>query len=120
MENKFLLVVAVVLAALCLGASAMSLPKDAVESNDVQVSGPAGDLDDQGRRATWLDTRDLEDELKELVFLSLQELQNEGRIADGVVKTNIKEKRGRWQGFCFRRTRSGRFLPYICWKGARK
>jgi len=27
------------------------------------------------------------------------------------------EKRGRWQGFCFRRTRSGRILPYICWKG---
>jgi len=26
-------------------------------------------------------------------------------------------KRGRWQGFCFRRTRSGRILPYICWKG---
>lgn len=27
-------------------------------------------------------------------------------------------KRGRWQGFCFRRTRSGRILPYICWKGS--
>ena len=26
------------------------------------------------------------------------------------------EKRGRWQGFCFRRTRSGRRLPYICWR----
>lgn len=28
------------------------------------------------------------------------------------------KKRGRWQGFCFRRTRSGRILPYICWKGS--
>lgn len=33
---------------------------------------------------------------------------------------NLREakKRGRWQGFCFRRTRSGRILPYICWKGS--
>jgi len=30
-----------------------------------------------------------------------------------------EEKRGRWQGFCFRRTRSGRILPYICWKGCK-
>lgn len=118
MENKLLMAVAVVLAALCLGASAMSLPKDAVESNDVQVGPPSSD--DQGRRATWLDTRDLEDEFKELVLLAVQELENEGRLAEGVVKSTMKEKRGRWQGFCFRRTRSGRFLPYICWKGARK
>jgi hypothetical protein len=30
----------------------------------------------------------------------------------------LLQKRGRWQGFCFRRTRSGRILPYICWKGS--
>ena len=46
------------------------------------------------------------------------QLQREGYLADGVVREgNGVEKRGRWQGFCFRRTRSGRFLPYICWKG---
>lgn len=28
-----------------------------------------------------------------------------------------RSKRHRWQGFCFAKTRSGRFLPYICWKG---
>ncbi|ESO02208.1 hypothetical protein HELRODRAFT_161449 [Helobdella robusta] len=26
------------------------------------------------------------------------------------------EKRGRWQGFCFRRMRNRRMLPYICWR----
>ena len=33
------------------------------------------------------------------------------------VNVRDAEKRGRWQGFCFRRTKSGRILPYICWKG---
>ncbi len=46
------------------------------------------------------------------------QLEREGLLAKGVVLKNSEmEKRGRWQGFCFRRTRSGRFLPYICWKG---
>ena len=107
---------AVVLAALCLGASAMSLPSDEVKHNQVVDSGL-----DEKERATWLDTRnlgDLEDQFKDLVFLAVQELQNEGRISQGVVAEVMqKQKRGRFQGFCFRRTRSGRFLPYICWKG---
>jgi len=30
----------------------------------------------------------------------------------------FKEKRGRFQGFCFRRARNGRKLPYICWRDA--
>lgn len=111
---------AVLLAALCLSVGAMSIPKDAVDQNDVQVDSAAGSDLDEDRRATWLETRELEDEFKELVFLAVQELQNEGRISSGVVKSAPKDKRGRWQGFCFRRTRSGRFLPYICWKGGRK
>lgn len=30
------------------------------------------------------------------------------------------KKRDRWQGFCFKRTRSGRRLPYICWRESKK
>jgi len=33
-------------------------------------------------------------------------------------KYQYKEKRGRFQGFCFRRARNGRKLPYICWRDA--
>jgi len=106
-----------VFAALCLGASALSIP-----------AGTAHDLDersynqpelDQKERATWLETRDIEEEFKELVYLSMIELINEGKFEDiaGLEQKNRVDKRGRWQGFCFRRTRSGRFLPYICWKG---
>jgi len=105
MENKLLLAVLAMLAALIVGSSAIPLgDKDAeVEADE---------------RATWLDTRDIEEEFKELVYLAVQELVNEGRIADITEqKESSKDKRGRWQGFCFRRTRSGRFLPYICWKG---
>nr|AHB62365.1 whitnin-1 neuropeptide precursor SPTR [Platynereis dumerilii]QBA88398.1 Whitinin precursor [Platynereis dumerilii] len=117
MESKIIMMsLAVVLAALCLGASAMSLPSDEVKHNQVSESGL-----DEKERATWLDTRDLgdlEDQFKELVYLAVKELQNEGRISPGVVsERKTQQKRGRFQGFCFRRTRSGRFLPYICWKG---
>lgn len=74
---------------------------------------------DEDRRATWLSTRQMEDDFKELVFLAVQELSNEGRLDPAIVRERPKTKRGRWQGFCFQRTSSGRFLPYICWKGDR-
>lgn len=115
MESKVIMMsMTVILAALCLGASAMSLPSDDVKHNQVSENGL-----DQKERATWLDTRDLEDQFKELVYLAIRELENEGRLSQGVVAIDDepKQKRGRFQGFCFRRTRSGRFLPYICWKG---
>jgi len=118
MELKWSVLVAVALAALCVVSNAMSIPhEDDLRSNDVQLEPSDKQDKDQGRRAFWLDTRDLEDDFKELIFLSIQELANEGRIDPRVVLTPAKAKRGRWQGFCFRRTRSGRFLPYICWKG---
>jgi len=34
----------------------------------------------------------------------------------GAAGESAAEKRGKQQGFCFRKTRTGRFLPYICWK----
>lgn len=72
---------------------------------------------DQDRRATWLETRNLEENFKELVYLSMQELANEGLVNPEVMTgETAPDKRGRHQGFCFRKTRSGRFLPYICWK----
>lgn len=73
---------------------------------------------DDDRRATWLETRNLENNFKQLVYLSMQELVREGRIDSRVLGDKAApEKRGRHQGFCFKKTKSGRFLPYICWKG---
>lgn len=103
------------LAVLALTVSGMSLPHDKL--NEIQVDQP--ELDEK-ERATWLDTRELEDEFKELVMMALGELESEGRLPKGITENQTKEKRGRWQGFCFRKTRSGRFLPYICWKGGKK
>jgi len=73
---------------------------------------------DEDRRATWLETRNLEGTFKKLVYLSLQELVAEGRVDEGVLTEKVpRSKRGRHQGFCFRKSKTGRFLPYICWKG---
>lgn len=115
-RNASLLVV-VLAACLCMVANAMSLPQ-ADHEQELELGSPEkNELDE---RATWLDTRGLEEDFKELVFLALQELSNEHRISQIVEEPSKKAKRGRWQGFCFRRTRNGRFLPYICWKGDRK
>jgi len=121
MEIRLSLVIALLLAALGVVANALSLPTDDLKENDLQLDG-ADKETDEGRRATWLETRDLEDDFKELVYMVIQELANEHRIDPRVMisQNEAKEKRGRWQGFCFKRTRSGRFLPYICWKGDRK
>jgi len=116
MDNKLVYAVFAVLAALCISASAMSLPTNQ-ELKQYQVEEPESDPEE---RATWLDTRDIEEEFKELVGLAIEELIKEGRLADitpSDKQQTTMDKRGRWQGFCFRRTRSGRFLPYICWKG---
>jgi hypothetical protein len=115
MDVKASTMVAVLLAALCMVANAMNLPA-ADQSNELEMGPEKNELDE---RATWLDTRDLEDDFTELVYSAIQELANEKRITD-VITEKTKTKRGRWQGFCFRRTRNGRFLPYICWKGDRK
>lgn len=71
--------------------------------------------EDEERRATWLETRNLEQNFKELVYLSINELASEGLLNPEIVAKQ-QVKRGRHQGFCFRKTKSGRFLPYICWK----
>lgn len=63
-----------------------------------------------------------------LLLLLLLQLAKEGREeqkADEVIRPGaesddsqqVEQKRGRWQGFCFRKSRSGRIHPYICWKG---
>ena len=55
------------------------------------------------------------------------QLAAEGRINSDVVSDDnnndddeinaLPQKRGgRFQGFCFRKTNTGRFLPYVCWK----
>jgi len=68
------------------------------------------------RRATWLETRDLEESFEQLTLLSLRELINKGYVKPDVLLNKAEEKRGRHQGFCFKKTKSGKYLPYICWK----
>jgi len=120
MDNRTSLILAFLLSALCVLANSLSIPSGDLKDSSLQLE--LGDKEtDENRRATWLETRDLEDDFKELIFLTVQELANEGRISSNVLSAqSTKEKRGRWQGFCFKRTRNGRFLPYICWKGDRK
>jgi len=99
-------------------STAMSLPEHSNELVDLNGNGEKEAL---AERATWLDTREVENDFKELVYDALRDLGVEGRIPKMVEEENsAKSKRGRYQGFCFRRTRNGRFLPYICWKGDRK
>jgi len=83
------------------------------KSNVIESKAAASDND---RRAAWLETHNLEENFKNLVYLSVQELVNDGLVNPEVVLTRPQDKRGRHQGFCFRKTKSGRFLPYICWK----
>jgi hypothetical protein len=71
---------------------------------------------DDDRRATWLETRDLEESFEQLTLISLRELINKGYVRPDVLLNKAEEKRGRHQGFCFKKTKSGKYLPYICWK----
>jgi len=101
---------------LCLiTAIISSLLPGPVSTNPLKSEAEA-ERDDE-RRATWLETRNLESNFKQLVLLSLHELSNEGLVDPRVLSDKLPEKRGRHQGFCFRKTKSGRFVPYICWKG---
>lgn len=103
------------MATLCLLLStAVSAPTDDLTADELEQARMQRDED---RRATWLETRNLEENFKQLVYLSMQELASEGLVNPEVLTgETTPDKRGRHQGFCFRKTRSGRFLPYICWK----
>jgi hypothetical protein len=93
--------------------------QNVVESSERGDNAPESADDAERRRATWLDTRSTEDNFKELVYLSIQELIAEGRLSPRVnygVSEPPQDKRNKHQGFCFRKTRTGRYLPYICWK----
>jgi len=94
-----------------LSCGVSSLPNDLKESD---LEGVASK--DENRRATWLETRDLEDNFEQLTLLSLRELINKGYVKADVLLDKAEEKRGRHQGFCFKKTKSGKYLPYICWK----
>lgn len=115
MYLKTLKMIFSLMATMCLLLSTVvSAPTDDVSANELEQAQLARDED---RRATWLETRNLEENFKQLVYLSMQELASEGLVNPSVLTSETTEdKRGRHQGFCFRKTRSGRFLPYICWK----
>lgn len=115
MDLKTSKIIFSLMAMLCLVIpNTISAPREDLTANEAEQA----QLDrDEGRRATWLETRNLEENFKELVYLSMQELASEGLVNPEVLTgETTPDKRGRHQGFCFRKTRSGRFLPYICWK----
>jgi len=118
MDNKIFYAFLAALLALCISSiSAATIGHN--DLKDIKYEEPEEEFDPE-ERATWLETRDIETEFKELVYMAVEELVREGRLADITAepKSSIdKRTSNRWQGFCFRRTRSGRFLPYICWKG---
>ena len=91
---------------------ALSLPAEEPKQSEDEVR-------NEKERATWLETRnvDVEQNFEKMVFVALQELSNEGLIDSRILADKPPAKRGRHQGFCFRKTKTGRFLPYICWKG---
>jgi len=109
--SQLTVVCLLVLVLLCI------LPVPQISGLPVEKKQDEQSVDEDGRRATWLETRTLEENFNHRVFLALQELSSEGLISPEVVKQDkMVDKRGRHQGFCFRKTKSGRFLPYICWK----
>jgi len=114
MELAELVKISVLLFTLCVFGSAMNIPSGEVNmSPDVPADIPTSNEE----RATWLETRNLESQFNDLVYMAIADLVKDGRLSQMALGADtIKDKRGRWQGFCFRRTRSGRFLPYICWK----
>jgi len=63
-----------------------------------------------------LEARELEESFEQLTLHSLRELINKGYVKADVLLAKAGEKRGRHQGFCFKKTKSGKYLPYICWK----
>jgi len=114
----------IVLLVLLVNSDASRLPRDTntqlqqtLSSEDKAAS---EEVNSQSRRAMWLSTRELESQFKELIYMTLQELASEGRIDERVILPANRHKRGRYQGFCFQKTASGRYLPFICWKGERK
>jgi len=116
MELAELLKISFLLLIVCIVGNAMNIPNEPVNS---LPEIPEDDASDEERRAMWLETRSLESRFNDLVYMSISSLVKDGRLSNLVLGTDsmtMKDKRGRFQGFCFRRTRSGRFLPYICWK----
>jgi len=120
MDLRLHILAAILFVVALIETNALSLPSEDLE----EVGKSAQTETEEDKRATWLDTRDLESKFKELVYNALQQLSAEGKISPDVVpkaaSNDVVDKRRRWQGFCFRKTRSGRFLPYICWKGGKK
>jgi len=70
---------------------------------------------DEEERATWLDTRSLHSDFKDLIYSSMSELVSDGRVNPDAVLKPVR-KRGKHQGFCVNKTKSGKSLPYACWK----
>jgi len=106
--------IVVLLSVLCLTESIESVQRKlhaAAEKQDIISSMQGDDYEDESE--TFLKDKLNKLQLtKELIKNSaMSTLDNDEDSLDN-------EKRGRFQGFCFRRSRTGRKLPYICWRDA--
>lgn len=103
--------------ALLLVLPALAIPLDMERSQEEQGE----HIDD--KRPKYMDTRDLEDMMEDLIFDALKDLASKGKVNPNIIavseegsETNV-QKRRRHLSFCLRR--SGRtFRPYPCYKSA--
>ena len=57
--------------------------------------------------------------VSDTAYTLVVQLIQEGHVNPETISVDAGEavdKRARRQGFCWRKTRTGRYLPYICWK----
>lgn len=126
----------VLISALIVGASSSSSPLFDEDDSGTDTATELGNTQNFAVDDTYGSMRTADSERKEnmkkLLLLALLKLAKENRehkAADELRLNGAEEssdgqlseqKRGRWQGFCFRKSRSGRIHPYICWKGSDK
>lgn len=118
MEINMMTVTYCLLAFVTLISTVISIPIDTQEATDMHL---------EEKRPKYMDTRDL-DFFKELVYVSLQKLEKEGKInkyvlekesiedeTDNEDNTGTVDKRNRHLRLCLRRNGSS-YIPYPCWR----
>jgi len=101
-------------------ANSTSIPQLESKQTEVETSTvfDDGHREIEGKNNSEESHNNNDDNFIQRVYEALQDLTRDGLVNPDVIvpQSNPADKRGRHQGFCFRKTKSGRFLPYICWK----
>ncbi|XP_050388347.1 uncharacterized protein LOC126807648 [Patella vulgata] len=105
MEMKASVVLSL-LVALLLAAPIFCLPAD-----------QGSDMEELEKRPKYMDTREELSVLKDMVYITLQELAEEGKIDPEVLTTHDQKavvKRMKYMGICMRKTKYNALVPYPC------